>query len=81
MSEETREKVQDILRMIMGDANLLAVDGLSAKDVQAWDSMNHINLIVTLEAEFGIRFSNEAISDIENVGQLISLIDRLLNSK
>ncbi|WP_415886790.1 acyl carrier protein [Neptuniibacter sp. QD37_6] len=75
MSEEIREKVQDILRMVMGDDRITAVDELSAKDIEVWDSMNHITLMVTIETEFGIRFSNEAISELENIGQLISLIE------
>jgi acyl carrier protein len=74
MEEKIREKIQDILRMVMGDETIIAVDELSAKHVDTWDSMNHINLMVTLESEFCIRFSNEAISELENVGQLISLI-------
>lgn len=75
MSEETKEKIQDIIRMVMGDDSIIADDVLSAKDVENWDSMNHINLIVAIETEFEIRFSNEAISELENVGQLISLVE------
>lgn len=74
MSEKIREKVQDILRMVMGDDSIIAADDLSAKQVDTWDSMNHINLMVIIESEFGIRFRNEDISELENVGQLISLI-------
>lgn len=75
MTEEIRDKIQDIIRMVMGDDSIIASDKLSAKDVENWDSMNHINLMVAIETEFEIRFSNEAISELENVGQLISLIE------
>lgn len=75
MSEQIREKVQDILRMVMGDNDIQAVDELSAKDVDNWDSMNHVNFIVTIESEFSFRFSNEAITEIENIGQLVALIE------
>lgn len=74
MLEETRERIQDIIRMVMGDDSIIASDDLSAKDVESWDSMNHINLMVAIETEFEIRFSNEAISELENVGQLIALV-------
>lgn len=75
------EKVQEILRMVMDDETLEATPELSANDVEAWDSMNHVNLIVSVENEFGIRFSNDEISTMQNLGDLLTLVESKLNKR
>ena len=47
---------------------------LSAKDVEGWDSLTHIRLILTAEKRFHIRLSTSEIGKLENVGDLVSLI-------
>ncbi|WP_058185445.1 acyl carrier protein [Terracidiphilus gabretensis] len=47
---------------------------LSAKDVDGWDSLSHIRLILTIERAFKIKFSTSEIGKLENVGQLVALI-------
>jgi acyl carrier protein len=47
---------------------------LSAKDVDGWDSLTHIRLILTIEKTFKIKFSTSEIGKLENVGDLVALI-------
>ena len=47
---------------------------MTAKDVQDWDSFNHINLVVATEARFGIKFQTAEIESLRNVGQFVELI-------
>jgi acyl carrier protein len=47
---------------------------LSAKDVDGWDSLTHIRLILTIEKAFKIKFSTSEIGKLENVGDLVALI-------
>jgi acyl carrier protein len=47
---------------------------LSAKDVDGWDSLTHIRLILTVEKAFKIKFSTSEIGKLENVGDLVTLI-------
>lgn len=47
---------------------------LSAKDVDGWDSLTHIRLILTIERAFKIKFSTSEIGKLENVGDLVMLI-------
>ena len=46
----------------------------SAKDVDGWDSLAHIRLILTIEKAFKIKFSTSEIGKLENVGDLVALI-------
>jgi len=48
---------------------------LSAYDVQGWDSLTHIRLLVTIEKAFKIRFSTSEIGRLETVGDLVALIN------
>ncbi len=74
MSEDIRQKVQEIVRMVMGDEDIIVEDELNAGEVEAWDSMNHVNLMITVESEFEIRFSDDEIAELQNIGELIALI-------
>lgn len=50
----------------------------SADDVEEWDSLSHIRFIITLERRFKIKFLNEEIADLKNVGDLARVIQAKL---
>jgi acyl carrier protein len=56
------------------DDDIQVSPGLSAKDVDGWDSLSHIRLILTIEKAFKIKFSTSEIGKLENVGELVALI-------
>ena len=47
---------------------------LTASDIDEWDSLTHINLIVAIEKEFGISFTLEELEQQNNVGDTIDMI-------
>jgi acyl carrier protein len=47
---------------------------LSAKDVDGWDSLTHVRLLVTIEKAFKMKFSTSTIGKLENVGDLVAVI-------
>ena len=52
---------------------------LSAQDVEEWDSLLHISLVVAVEEEFGIRFRVGEVESTKNVGDFADLITKRLN--
>jgi acyl carrier protein len=46
----------------------------TADDVDGWDSLNHIRLILAVQKKFGVQFSSGEIGDLKNVGDLVQLI-------
>jgi len=78
--DEYREQVQDIFREVFDDSALVLNDAMTAEDVDGWDSLAHINLIIALEKRLGIRFATVEISrlreDGANVGSLMGLVAR-----
>jgi acyl carrier protein len=59
---------------VFDEDSIKLTPGLSAKDVDGWDSLTHIRLMLTVEKAFKIKFSTAEISKLENVGDLVTLI-------
>lgn len=67
-------RLTDILRDVFDDDSLEATPELTATDVDGWDSLTHIRLLLTIEKAFSIKFSTAEIGKLENVGDLARLI-------
>lgn len=67
-----------IFRDLFDDDTITLRPGLTASDVPEWDSFNHINLIVAVEARFGIKFQTAELESMQTVGQLVDLIQSKL---
>jgi acyl carrier protein len=72
--EELFGKVQDIFRDIFDDETLEISDSTNSSDIDDWDSLNHINLVVAIEKEIGIKFSFEELATLKNVGAMVDLM-------
>jgi len=51
---------------------------LTAEDVEEWDSLLHVSLIIAIESAFGVRFRVGEIEATKNVGDLVALIQKRL---
>ena len=72
--EELFKKVQDIFRDIFDDDSLIIEDSTNSSDIEDWDSLNHINLVVAIENEIEIKFSFEELAILKNVGAMLDLM-------
>ena len=70
------EQLLSIFRNVFDDDDLVISSSTTAQDIDGWDSLAHISLIVAIEKSFNLRFSTAEISDFENVGQMAELILR-----
>lgn len=76
--EEIFSKVQDIFRDVFDDEDLVITDNTNADDIEDWDSLEHISLIVSMEKEFNLKFDIKVVNKLENVGQMVDLIASML---
>lgn len=67
-------KIQEIFRDIFDDEELVIQDSTNSSDIEDWDSLNHINLVVAIENDLNIKFDLEELSNLKNVGAMIDLI-------
>ncbi len=68
------EQVQVIFRDIFDDEGLIITGETSAKDIEDWDSLTHIQLVTKIEKHFKIRFTLSEITKLKQVSDLILLI-------
>ena len=67
-------RMGDVFHDVFDDDSIRITPQLSAKDVDGWDSLTHIRLILTIEKAFKVKFSTSEIGKLENVGDLVELI-------
>ncbi len=72
--DEVLVKVNDILKDVLDLCDLEISDETTASDVDEWDSLNHINIISTIEDEFGINFDMSEVVNFKNVGDMVDKI-------
>jgi acyl carrier protein len=53
----------------------------TANDIEGWDSMSHVTMLMAVEEHFGIEFKPYEIANLVNVGALIALVDKKLAQK
>ncbi len=72
--EEVYEKLTGIFRDVFNDDALLISDRTTAADIEDWDSLEQINLVVAVEKKFDIKLHIEEVSMFRNVGEMVDII-------
>lgn len=67
-------RLTEIIRDFFDDDSITATPALSAKDVDGWDSLTHIRLLLTVERAFKIKFSTSEIGKMETVADLVTIV-------
>jgi acyl carrier protein len=78
--EETQifAKLTPIFHDVLDNDGIELSRSLTAGDVDEWDSLSHIRLIVAVERAFRIKFQSMEIADLKNVGDIVDLIRQKL---
>lgn len=71
---ELRSRLTDVFREVFDDDTIEIHDQMTAEEVEEWDSLNHINLIIAVEGEFAVRFTTQEVGNLANVGEFIALL-------
>lgn len=74
MKPEDLQRLTTVFRTLFNMPDLELRDDLTARDVPGWDSFNHVNLVILIEEEFGIRFTTDEVGSMQNVGDLKKLL-------
>ena len=72
------EKMTEIFRDVFDDESIILQDETTADDIEDWDSLEQINLLMAIENNFGIKFRLADVSGLENVGAMVDLVQRLV---
>ena len=72
--EEVFVKLNEIFHDVFDDEDINVTDSTTAADVDGWDSLEHINLLVAIERGFSIRFTMGETTGLKNVGEMVDKI-------
>lgn len=72
---EIYKALNGIFRDIFDDDSITVTADTKADDIEEWDSLEHINLIVAIEKNFGMRFRMDEVTSMKNVGEMVSIIE------
>lgn len=73
------ESLQSIFREVFDDDNIDLSPEMTANDVDGWDSLSHVNLIVSIESHFNIKFSQKELLTFKKVGDLMASIEQKIH--
>ncbi len=72
--KEAMERLTAIFRDVFDDDEIVLTETTSAKDIEDWDSLEHINLIAAVEKAFKMRFTMKEVSGMKNVGEMADIV-------
>ena len=72
--EELFVEITEIFRDVFDDDTLIIVDETNSEDIEDWDSLEHINLVVAMEKRFNMKFNIKEVGQLKNVGEMADLI-------
>ncbi len=72
--EEVFETLTEIFRDVFDDDDIELTDNTTADDIEDWDSLEQINLVVACEKKFKVKFNMKEIQALKNVGEMVDTI-------
>lgn len=71
---DLQDRLNQIFCEVFDDNDIMIAPEMTANNVDGWDSLSHMNLIVAIETKFNIRFSQREVLTFRNVGDLLNCI-------
>ncbi|GHV51641.1 acyl carrier protein [Synergistales bacterium] len=75
------EALNEIFRDVFDDENITVGETTTANDIEGWDSLEHISLMLAIEKKFGIKFTMGEVTGTKNVGAMAEIIEREVGQK
>lgn len=72
--QEVYQKLNLVFQDVFDDDSIVVNDNTTAADIEDWDSLEHINLMVAIEKDFGMKFSMAEVTGLKNVGEMVDVI-------
>jgi acyl carrier protein len=79
MKEEVKEEIKSLMGIIFEIDPETITDDASPDNIENWDSLRHMNLIVAIEEEFNIQFTDEEILELLNFELITEVVNEKLN--
>jgi acyl carrier protein len=77
-TQELINQLTPIFKDVLDNEDIVLSESTTAADIEEWDSLSHIQLIVAVEKSFKIKFTSIEIAAFKNVGDLCKTISQKL---
>ena len=71
-------KLQEIFRDVFDDETIILINDTTQDDIEDWDSLAQINIIVAIKKEFKVDFTMEELGNLKSVGEIVKKIKEKL---
>jgi len=71
---DVRDQIQTIIREVLDLPDLVLEPGMTAQNIEGWDSLGHISLMFSIESHFGVTFSDTEMANLDQIDDLIDLV-------
>ncbi|MGD0710304.1 MAG: acyl carrier protein [Bacteroidales bacterium] len=78
---DTFEQLNAVFCKVFDDRDIKITPEMTADNIDEWDSLSHVNLVVAIEKHFGVKFKSSEIIRWKNVGQMLASINEKLAAK
>ena len=75
-SSTTFEQLRGIASDIFGVPAQEITESSSPETIESWDSVQHLNLVLAMEEQFGVQFDPEEMDQMKNMGEIAGLLDK-----
>lgn len=72
--EEVKKRLEKIYQEVFDDESIMLEENMTSDDIEQWDSITNLRLIMQIEKTFGIKFTTAEMKNMKNVGILINLV-------
>lgn len=72
--DEVYDRLNGVFRTVFDDDSITVCDETTSADIEDWDSLEHIDLIVSIEKEFDMKFTMSETTGMKNVGEMVDII-------
>ena len=73
---DTITLISEIVSEVLGLENIALTNDMTAKDVDGWDSLSHVQILHACELKWGIRLSLGELASLDTIGDLVNVIEK-----
>ncbi len=72
--------LNEVFREVFDDEDIELKRETTADDIEGWDSLNHVTLMLRIEKAFGVKFTSSQVAKLKDVGELVDMLAAKLGS-
>lgn len=72
----TLDDLTPVFRQVFADDTIVLRRAMTADDIDDWDSLTHMNLVIAMEVRFKVKFALGELQTLKNVGEMLDLINK-----